>query len=368
MVRLKDVAEKAGVSIWTVSKVLGAESARGNARISPACARKVIKAADLLGYRANYHARSLQKGCSQCIGLLMGADTNVHVDPFWAHLLGGVEARARALGYDTIVIGPANNKSEVERGISYIKEQRVDSLIVAGHICADFREGKMESLDIPIVVAASSRQSRHWTVEVDPGPGIVAAVAHLAELGHRSLIWFCPEEGRTVQAEERRIAFECAAKAAGIKEQKTYFDKNQKIGSIAELIAAARNHILPMLKKTHTFTGVVCYNEATALGVYSAANELGIRIPRDLSVVGFDDLYSHVTLPAMTVASHMLPEMGACAAELAIRLGSAENGQAGQKAGEFASDKPLHPVTKIPSKLIVRSSTAAPSSGDSNKP
>lgn len=358
MIRLKDVADKAGVSIWTVSKVLNPAADR--ARISLACVRKVVKAANALGYSANYHARSLQTGRAHALGLLMGEATNVWVNPFWAHLLGGIEAEARRLGYDVVVIGPAGNQSDAERGINYIKTQRVDALIVPGHLSADFRNGRMESLDLPIVVAASRRKSRHWVVEVDPAPGVVEAVEYLASLGHKDLLWLEIDESRSPESIERRDAFEKAAGAAKIRTRQIAFNWSAEASSLDHVIRAARSRFLPLLKKPHSFTGVVCFNEAAALGVYAAAAELGLSIPRDLSVVGFDDLYAHVALPGMTVASHMLPEIGARAAELAVKLAS------GTKPLSYLPENGAeNRLLRVPSKLVVRSSTAKP--GNQNR-
>lgn len=342
MIRLKDVAEKAGVSVWTVSKVLnpGADTAR----ISDECARGVRAAAETLGYRPNYHARSLQTGRAQALGLvLQGSEgSDVPRDQFWSFMLRGVETRARSLGYDVLIIGPKGTQNEIERGVEYVKEQRVDALVVPGYMSAVAYSDMLENYDVPAVLATSPRPSwRHTVVELDPAPGIAAAVEHLVALGHRKLLWLGPDDegGR-----KRQAAFTRAAKAAGIATGLVVF-KTTANGTDA-VIAEAQRVFSAQLKEKFSATGVVCYNEAAALGVYAAAAEAGLKIPRDLSVIGFDDIHAAMALPPMTVASHMLEEIGARAAELAVELT--------QKRGKRRNPR----VERIASKLVVRKSTA----------
>ena len=97
----------------------------------------------------------------------------------------------------------------------------------------------------------------------------------------------------------------------------------------------------------HSFTAVVCYSERTAFGAYAAAHRAGMRIPEDLSVVGFDDLHAHMAHPKMTVVSHMLAEAGRRAAAIAIEIAADP-----KKRKSYTAYREL-----LPSELIVRSST-----------
>ena len=344
MIRLKDVAEKAGVSVWTVSKVLnpGAD----NARISDECAKSVRAVAETLGYRPNFHARSLQTGRTHALGLvLQGSDgCDVPRDQFWSFMLRGVETRARSLGYDVLIIGPKGTRNEIERGVEYVKEQRVDALVVPGYMSAVAYSDMLENYDVPAVLATSPRPSRrHTVVEFDPAPGIAAAVEHLAALGHRKLLWLGPDhdDGRN-----RLAAFTRAARTVGVSGRVVVF-KTAASGT-EDFIAEGQRAFSVQLKEKFSATGVICYNEAAALGVYAAAAESGLKIPRDLSVIGFDDIHAAMALPPMTVASHMLEEIGARAAELAVELA--------EKRGKRRKPR----VETVASKLVVRSSTAQP--------
>jgi DNA-binding LacI/PurR family transcriptional regulator len=101
-------------------------------------------------------------------------------------------------------------------------------------------------------------------------------------------------------------------------------------------------------------TGFVCYEESTALSVYAACHSLGLRVPDDISVIGFDDIYAQAAWPAMTVVSHMLEALGRRAAELAVSMVEEDGGSDGQKIGAGYCEA-------IPAQLVVRASTAPPS-------
>jgi DNA-binding LacI/PurR family transcriptional regulator len=112
-------------------------------------------------------------------------------------------------------------------------------------------------------------------------------------------------------------------------------------------IRLAQEEALRLLARDKSVTGIICFNEAIAEGVYAAAAERGRRIPKDLSVVGFDDIHAHFAVPPMTVASHMLPAIGRRAAELAVSLAKRK-----ARMQTFLGHRET-----IPAQLIVREST-----------
>lgn len=116
------------------------------------------------------------------------------------------------------------------------------------------------------------------------------------------------------------------------------------------MVELARRTFPDALKQLPGATSVICFNEAMAFGVYAAAADMGLRIPQDLSVIGFDDIHAEVASPAMTVVSHMLNQIGARAAELAIKL--AEN--------RASKSRPPRRRERVAAELIVRKSTVPP--------
>jgi len=124
-------------------------------------------------------------------------------------------------------------------------------------------------------------------------------------------------------------------------------------------VELSRRHFPDALARLPQATGVICYNEPTAFGVYAAAADRGLQVPRDLSVIGFDDIHAAVAAPSMTVVSHMLYAIGMKAAELAIAL--SETPATPAKKSKTAPISPTAPIRElIPAELIIRQSTAAP--------
>jgi len=350
-VTIRDIARKLKISHSTVSRVINNQKSDF---FSADTRTRVLQTAEEMGYRPNYHARSLNSGRSMTIGLVL--DGNAGNDRFWQRMLGGVEDGARLRGYDLVVIGAANGKPVLERAVQYCNERRVDALVVPGFLRPLVGSEMLENYDGPVVIASMLRyaKSRHICVDLDPAPGIEAAVKHLVQLGHRNILWF-DVQGRTSEdALQRRDAFRSAATQLGIESQE-FRPSEASMVSVEENVAWARHHFYAALERHPLATAVMCFNDVTAFGVYSVLAGRGITVPQQMSVVGFDDIYAEVASPPLTVASHMLTEIGLRAAELAIELsGSMENGRLMKSAIVI---KRQH---FVPSKLIVRKSTAPP--------
>jgi DNA-binding LacI/PurR family transcriptional regulator len=147
---LKDIAEEAGFSIGTVSKVLNAR--RGADAFSKECVQAIRKAARKLGYRPNYHARSLQGGRSQTIGVLMGHLDQCSWDHFWAQMIGGIMVRARTMGYHSLTVGEVREADPLDLGLRFLQERRIDALIVPPYVAVD-DPCEFEKLPGPVVRA-----------------------------------------------------------------------------------------------------------------------------------------------------------------------------------------------------------------------
>jgi DNA-binding LacI/PurR family transcriptional regulator len=354
--RLKDVAERAGVSVGTVSKVLNGAAASDG--FSAACVRRVRRAARELDYRPNYLARGLQTGRSHALGMLLGANLAPEsAGRFWLQLVGGVMDHARNASYQFVTVGPEQGASPMDVGLQFLRERRIDALIVPVFAWSLSIPEEARGTGLPIVLASHPDESSLPVVDLDDEVGIHAAVEHLAALGHQDLLWVGPRSGRHPSVQRRRQAFRQTIAASGLMGDELLIERayGSDYGSLQEQIAAAREALIAHARSGARFTGIVCYEESTALGAYAAASELGLQIPGDVSIIGFDDIYACVAWPPMTVVSHMLYQIGQRAAQVACDL--AEGG------AEPASQRIL-----VPAELVVRQSTGPSPAQDGRGP
>ena len=346
MPTLKDVAKTAGVSVCTVSRVLNGNHVAG--RISQACVKKVLAAAKRVGYRPNYHARSLQTGLAQTVGLLVDRGAG-EADGygFWSKMVLGVQAEAIERGYDCLVIGKGpRDESPVQAGLRYVRERRIDCMVVPGYSYLAHSSPELHEEGVPAVLLMYRRDTPLPVVGNDAAPGIAEAVKHLAGLGHEHLLWLGPEGRADGEGAYRQKAFEAAAKKVGVTASAELYAPNENVAE-DPISSGAYEAVTSLLSRKRAFTAIVCYNERAAFGVYAAAHRAGLSIPGDLSAVGFDDLHAHMAYPPMTVVSHMLAEIGRRAAAIAIEMASDA-----KKRKRYTKHREL-----LPSKLVVRASS-----------
>jgi len=318
MPSLRDVARLAGASVSTASKVLNTGTELD--RISEECARRVRRAARKLGYRRNYHARSLLTGRAHTIGVSLQIEpgTNVLGDAYWGTLIGGVEAHARGHGYEVLLVGPTAGEMAAERGLEHAHGRRLDGLINMGWIdprivrCA-------ERADVPVVLVNSELRTSLPVIELDDRAGIHAVVRHLVELGHRELLWLGPRQDWPKTPALRRDAFTKALRESGAHGRSCTFSFRPGTRDGQKLIESGERALAARLGDGRAFTAVVCYNDVTAVGAYRAARAAGLRIPDDLSVTGFDDAYGTYFCPGLTTVSHMF-ETGHRASILVLEM------------------------------------------------
>ncbi len=340
----QEIAGQAGVSPTTVSLVLNGRADELN--ISPECARRVLDTARKLGYRSNYHARALARGKATTLGFVNRAGDG------YGHLFGhtlssGVERRARELGYDLLLFGSGEGDMHLTRGVEGLVEKRVDALLLP------YFHGRLIKHDHarrwPMVLIQSEPGNGYPAVNLDAEPGIRAAVEHLADLGHHRVLWLGARAPEESWALSRLSAFREAASGFGVAS--THYNiKNPEVfyGKIEDQIERAVNELrndLPPLRET---TAVMCCNDTVALALYAVLRERDLQVPRDVSVIGFDDLLASFAVPAMTTVSHMLPQIGARAVELALEI------------MEEGREHPYEVEVKVPAELVVRRSTCEP--------
>jgi LacI family transcriptional regulator len=341
---LKDVAERAGVSVSTVSLVLNGRDA---GRVKPAIGERVRRAADELGYAPNLLARSLRTRQTKTIGLLSDM---VATTPFAGRMLKGAQETAWQAGYVLLLIDTGGVAELARSAVRALVQRDVDALVYA---CMYHREVETPAIpaELPLVVldGRPSVPTADWVVPDERG-GTRAAVEHLLAAGHRR-IGFCTTAEDVPAARERMEAF-AATLGAG-------FDASLVARSESGDVHGGARAASALLARPDRPTALFCFNDRMAMGAYRAARVAGLSVPGDLSVVGFDD-QEHVADaldPGLTTVALPHYEMGAWAARRAIaRAASAASASSGApELAEIAGGE--HALMPCP--LVVRGSVAA---------
>lgn len=303
MARLVDVAKLAGVSPMTVSRVV-----RGTGPVSAVVRQRVEQAIAQTGYMPNVLARSLRSKRTSLIALLVTDLTN----PFFTMLAHGVEAAANDAGLMVIMGNSNEDLDEERRYVTMLLQRQIDGILIVPAGSDDSVIQKCREQDTPVVVL--DRRIRRGVVDVvrtDSRQGAYEMGKYIASLGHtRTAVLTGPRSVST--ALDRVAGFRDAMREAGPKRSVRVVHGRFTIDSGAEM---AREVMARRERPTAIFAG----NNFIAIGVLHALEAMGIRVPEDVAVVGFDDLPSAmVTFPFLTVVSQPAFEMGRRAVELLV--------------------------------------------------
>lgn len=300
-----DVAARAGVSKSLVSLVM-----QGRDNVSEERRGRVLRAAEELGYRPNAVARSLVRRRTNLFGVLL---SDLH-NPFFAEVIDGVQAEAAQHGYRAI-IGTGDRVAQSEaRALETLLELRTDGLILASPVLS-MDAITLASSELPTVLVA--RRTREPSVDSvandDPG-GAALAVQHLAELGHSRIAHIDGGEG--AGAAERRRGYERAMKKLGLEAR-----VRVAAGSYTE--EGGRQGVAALLRDGTRPTAIFAANDLAAIGALSALGERGVRVPEDISLVGYDNTaLAAVRHIELTTVDQPRPEMGRAAVTLLLeRIG-----------------------------------------------
>lgn len=285
-VDIRTVAQRAGVSIATVSRVMNKVSS-----VDARLAARVIKAAKELNYTPNTQARALVSGRSRLIGLIVSEITN----PFFPELIQAFEAAAVERGYE-ILIGSTNYSSErMTQCVRRMVERKVEGVAVMTFGMDEDLLQELAGRGIPVVSVGSTRKLESATsIEIDYRKGIREAVQHLAAMGHRD-ISFITGPPLLRAANLRQTAYVASMAEIGVKVPASYMIEGDH--TMEGGYAAA----LQLFDRAHLPTAVLCSNDMTAIGVLHAVSTRGLRVPEDISIIGFDDIHmAQFTVPPLT--------------------------------------------------------------------
>lgn len=341
-ITLRDVAMRAGVSATTVSRILNKHD--DGIPIRAETRQRVLALADEMGYKPNLLARGLRGSRSSLLGVIM-RDTS---DPFHAQILHGINAAATARDY-RLFLGHVDYRPDVALTYgSMFERSHADGILMVGDI-----QGGEPALDSFAqhhhnVVGITDRTARlHFPgVYGDSVRGTALALEHLWGLGHRSII--CVSNDRTADSRLRIDLYQQFMREHGAGESISVHVTDQGPAPSFELGL----RILSSFTATDAPTAIYATTDTIAIGLVRAAFELGVSIPGQLSVIGFDDIdFSAYTIPPLTTVSQSGVEMGRIATELLLNM--VEQGQAVSEVADVV----------LTPELVVRQSTAPPQPG-----
>ncbi len=332
MASITDVAKHAGVSVTTVSKVIN-----NYTDVSEKTRKKVNESIRLLRYEPNVVARGLVKRRSWTIGILLH---NIMTNPFVSELMAGMQKALESSGYDLLHL-TANFNDPDYSVVRHCSSRNVDGMVVFG-VSRDHKIGMdLVKAELPTMFVDTDLIGRRaGYITADNRNGILQVMEHLYELGHRKIAFISGYLGY-VAGRTRFEGYQQGLRQFDLPYYSNYveicnFDINGGYGAMQNL-----------LKLSDRPTAIVCTSDVMAIGVMNAVADAGLRVPDDISVVGFDNTaFASIVNPGLTTVNQNIVSIGARVIKQLIEL------------VENPDQSP--PVLVEEVELIIRQSTAAP--------
>jgi LacI family transcriptional regulator len=334
MVRLKDIAEHAGVSVMTVSKAL-----RDEPDVSAATKSRLKLLAQQMGYVPDSTAQGLRTRTTKLFGLVIPSTT----DPVYARVVLAIEERAHELGYDIMLMHTLNSIEREDSCVRRLLSRRVDGLFIAPVYRMDPESRIYQELTVRqtpvILLGAPAKFCSHFTsVQTDDLLGSYAATQHLLKLGHKRIAYLAGPLAAP-WAQERFEGYRRALREAGSDvDDKLVF---QAGSTVEDGVKAA----LQMLNESCGASAIQAANDLVAIGCADTFMNQGIKIPQSLSVVGFGNILTSefFRVPLTTVGQPKF-RLGSAAIDSMMQI------LRGQKSES----------RRLPAELIVRASSGPP--------
>jgi DNA-binding LacI/PurR family transcriptional regulator len=301
---MEDVARRANVSTATVSHVVNKTR-----YVSPETRLRVMTAIQELRYYKDAHARRLAIGQSDFFGLIVSDIVN----PFFPELIKSFETAALDCGFDLMLSNTNYDPRRTQHAVRKMIENKVRGVAI---MTSEFSPELTDELTANrvAVVFLDQGEIKPYTscIQVKYSEGIYEAIHHLFELGHREIAFIAgPQTLRS--AVTRRKAAEDALRQHGIEPTQTLEANHRAEGGISA--------VETLLKSGRFPTAILCSNDLMAIGAMSAIHEAGLRVPEDVSVVGFDDIYfARIARPSLTTVNLPRDRVGALALKALQRI------------------------------------------------
>lgn len=302
-ITLDDVAKEAGVSRKTVSRVINA-----NGYVSEATRQRVELAVDKLGYRPNLVARSLASDRSTVIGLMIPSITN----RYFSQVIAGVESVAQENEYSVLLLNSYGDGDRERDVLRLLEEHRVDGLVY-----------NTPTLPIPelrqlllrqkaaVIIGHDPLDDLAGTVNVDVSTAMTQAVEHLVDVGRRRMAYIKPGIDERYPHRKRLEGLRRGYRELGLGTQPLLVE------ALGKNIQDTSDQVEAWLRTRPDVDGIICYNDETAFATIEACDRLGIQVPDDIAIVGFDDI-SLSRLQRISLTTFRIPryEVGRSAARI----------------------------------------------------
>lgn len=331
-VTIRDVAERVGVHHSTVSRAL---SPSKRDKISPAVVKKVEQAADELGYFPNIVASSLKQNRSFTVGVLIPDLTN----PLFPPIIRGIQDAVEAAGYTVITANTDDEQDKELNALRIMRGRAIEGMIISTARREDRIVDECIANDIPFVLV--NRTVDHDGVSaviVDEDHGVRSVIDHLVGLEHTRIAHVSGPQHSSTGFGRARAFTQCM----------NAHDLRGELIEVAEkyTIEEGRRAFTRLLARDKKLTAVVAANDMLALGCLDATKELGLRVPEDISITGYDDIqFLDRMSPALTTVHVPKYEMGALATQKLLDM--------------IAGDDSSVSIVRVQPSLVVRNSTAA---------
>jgi LacI family transcriptional regulator len=309
-VNLQQLAAALSLSKTTVSRALA-----GYPDVSALTRTRVRDAAERFGYRPSATARKLALGRVEAVGMILPTGPGHFDDPFLMELITSLGERLAQADLDLLVTTATPGAAEMRALRRFVEHKRVDAVVVARTNVHDDRVAYLLDRGFPFVTHGRVTESRpHAFLDTDGASAFARAVSHLVALGHRRIGFVGAPTDRYFAANRFR-GFQAGLRDHGI----ALDDRAVRHGATDEASAAAL--VRPLLASEACPTALLCATDRIAIGAMSAAKDLGLAIPRDISVIGFDDLaIGRVTDPPLTTMGQSVGRAGHRLAEMLLSL------------------------------------------------
>ena len=297
MSTIKDVALKAGVSYTTVSHVINKTRP-----VSEEACKRVNEAIKELNYRPNMIARNLRKQNTLTIGVV----NSINNDPYMAEVIDGLEKECYSEGYSVIVCHSELSVKKEKENIEMLLEKGVDGIIIHCLMADEHGRELLENEQVPVIFL------QYYIPDLpadmfctDDFKGGYSAAHHLVDFGHRKIACIAGYSRKENSTYHRKEGWEAALQENGITPPPEYLIET------GYTLDSGYTAMKRLLRLPDPPTAAICYCDMQAMGAIRAAEDLGLRIPEDFSVVGYDNLHiSEFTRPRLTTINQPKKELG----------------------------------------------------------
>lgn len=303
---IKDVAREAGVSIATVSRVLNNVDV-----VNDDTKKKVLEAISKLGYRPNIIARSLKTQKTSTIGIIIPDISN----QFYPEIVRGAEDVANIYSYNIIL---CNTDLDSERELEYLrilKEKMIDGVLYMSNSLEEDVLKLINELKIPVVlIETKDKESNFPSITIDNEKAAYDATMFLISKGFKDIVFVGTHPNAENALSKRYLGYEKALKESGI-------NVNPDLVCFSGIKPQDGANVVATFLKDKKFDAIFCISDELAMGVINELREQGLSVPEDVSVIGFDNIFSSsIYYPKLTTVSQPMYDMGSVGMRMLIKI------------------------------------------------